>query len=150
MEITAVGNMTWKAFIGTGTQAQEGSGMLRLPPDYAEGTDIYPVLFWSPNNTNAGNFRCVFDYNVSNYNGTYPADVQEIVLQAGGGVARTGKAMEFSAISGAGITEGARIHFRIYRNPANADDTMGCNANILSMAFFYLKDTTGSRSKLTK
>jgi hypothetical protein len=56
----------------------------------------------------------------------------------------------FPDISGTGLTISSMLVCRLYRDPADAEDTYSFDAGLLQMDFHYQTDSIGSKSPFTK
>lgn len=117
---------------------------LELQHDYVDGSDLELHLHWSPTTTNTGNIRWGVEYTFANMNATFPATVDVVALQAGSGIVNQHQYLTVATISGAGLTKGAVMAFRIYRGGAHATDTFTGNAFLHRIALHYAVDKLGS------
>lgn len=150
MDIVTVGSNKFKAFIGTGIIAQQADSSLELLHDWKEGSDISPHVHWMPSDATAGNVKFSLGYRWWNRGDTMPAETVMTSTQAGGGVQHRSLASAFGPIVGTGKTIGSRFVFRIFRDPADVDDTYAGHAIALDFGLHYQKDTAGSRQILDK
>ena len=150
MDVITVGGNKFKAFIGTGATTQQADGSLEILHDYKEGTDIVPHLHWMPEDANAGNIEFFLGYRWWNHTDVMPAETVVSVIVPAGGVAHRAHRTDFAILSGAGMTIGSRFVFRLFRNPADADDTYAHYAIALDFGIHYEKDTVGSRQIIAK
>lgn len=143
------GSIKGLGFTGAGTQVNEVSGSFEMNHDWAEGSDISFHIHWMPSDANAGNVKWQLEYTIKNPNGTFSAPIIIAVVQAGG-IAWRHQLISFSNISMTGLTIGSVIMFRLFRDPADAQDTYGSHAILMQVGLHYLCDTEGSRQMITK
>lgn len=145
------------AFIGTvyanrfdngATMSSHGS--FELQHDYKEGTDLAFHIHWSPTTTNVGDVVWGIEYTIVNRNGVFPATTTVTAALAAGGVANAHNSQNIAVLSGAGITIGAVMRFRIFRSGAAATDTFTGEAFLHRIGIHYECDTLGSRGVTAK
>ena len=131
------------AFEGS-SKINEAHGNFELQHDYKEGTNLSPHIHWYPTNTNVGNVKWNIDYYISR--GTKAALSGTIsVVASTQSVAWEEIRSDFPNIVGSSLNIGNQIHFRIYRDPTDAEDTYGSDAAIATLGVHYEIDTIGSR-----
>lgn len=145
----AAGGIQGRGFDGNITLEQL-YGSFEVQHDYAEGTDVIFHVHWMPTTNNAGNVKWFLEYSWVNADGVFSNPTTISVIQAAGGTAWTHKLASWDAVVGTGKLIGSVMAFRLYRNPADADDTYPNDAALLDIGCHYLTDTLGSRGILTK
>jgi hypothetical protein len=133
-----------------GSTTEEVMGVIELPHDYKEGTDLRPHIHWSPSNTAGGNVKWQLTYTRASKDGTFPATSTISVTAAVGTTALVHLANEFTVITGTGFKIGDIIAFRLFRDPTDVADTYGSDAFLLSLGIHYKVDSTGSVNVFTK
>lgn len=123
---------------------QSAHGTLEIQHDYKNGSNLEVHIHWSPSTTNTGNCRWGFEYTVANMNATFPATTTTYAVQAGSGTVNQHQYLTVVTITGTGLTAGANIAFRIFRDGTNAADTFTGNAFLHKIAFHYEADKLGS------
>lgn len=144
------GGIKGYAFNGNTATVDELHGGGELIHSYKEGATLHAHVHWVPTTADAGDVKWGFEYSVQNVNGTFAAPEIVYAIQAAGGTAWVHKKADFTDIVGTGLEIGAQIYFRLFRNPADVDDTYGANAGLLSVGVHVLHDSVGSRSLTTK
>ncbi len=124
--------------------AYSAHGTIEMQHDYKDGSNLEFHVHWSPTTTNTGNIRWGLEYTVANVNSTFGATTTVYAVQAGAGVVNRHQILNIVTISGTGLTAGAVIMFRIFRDGANAADTFTGNAFLLRCAVHYECDKIGS------
>lgn len=147
--VTLIGNIQGIAFDGNATTEQL-YGEIEILHDYKEGTDLRPHIHWSPTTANAGNIKWQLEYTAARKGEVFPATSTISVVVAANGVARTHNAHEFPVIPGADFIIGTHVAFRLFRNPADAEDTYPDDALLHSFGVHYEIDTPGSRMVMQK
>jgi len=145
-----VDSNTFRAFTGTGVQAQFAEGSTEILHPYKEGSSIEPHVHWMPEDANTGDVKFTLGYRWWNKNGVMPAETLISVVQAAPGVAFQSLKASFPIIDGTGKEHGSRFVYRVIRDPADAADTYEHHAVGLDFGIHYEKDTTGSRTVSTK
>ena len=138
------------AFIGTGVIADELHGGFELPHEYKEGSDLEMHLHWCPQTNDVGTVIWQLEYAWVNDGISISGSNIISTSAACTGTAWEVKTADFSFISGAGKTIGGRFLYRLFRDPAHADDTYGFNAVLLEVGAHILVDAFGSRNEYTK
>jgi hypothetical protein len=148
---------TWAAWNGTlyapefiNAATTDLHGSFELLHEYKEGTDIEIHIHWSPSTTNNGNCKWGLDYTVQNIDGTFASPTTITITPAASGVVRKHSLTTFGAISGAGLTIGAIIDYRIYRLGNDGADTFTGSAFLHNVGCHHECDTIGSRQQTIK
>jgi hypothetical protein len=138
-------------FDGVNTLEQV-SATLELNHNWAEGTIIKPHVHWYPSTAGAGSVEWFMEYVIVEDGAVVPASTTIAILQAAGGVAWYPKFAAFPDIVTTGVTIGAQMHIRLYRNPTagNPDDTYGADAALATFGLHVLVNTLGSRQVAIK
>lgn len=138
-------NLKVKVF--SGTLLNEVFFEIQIPENYANGTDIIPVVAWMPM-TSPATSEAVFwwiDYEWVNKSGTFTGTSTRVVY--GFNTLTTGFAhlkTEFGAITGTGKTKGSILSCRLFRDPTYLTDTYTDGAGLLSVGFKLQVDSLGS------
>lgn len=143
------GNLVIHAFDGTST-AEQLYGCIELLHDYKEGTDLRPHIHYVPTTSGAGNVKWNLEYSLASNNVTFPSTTTIAVVDTVSGIAWRHKAVEFPVISGAGLTIGTQIMFRLFRNPSDVQDTYTGDAGLLTFGLHVQIDSDGSRQIFSK
>jgi len=145
----AFNNGIWGFRFDAGS-SDELHGAVELQHDYKEGTDLYFHVHWSPTTTNTGNIVWGCEYSVAKIGNTFPASTsQSGTPTAAPGVINRHAIYSIVTISGAGLTIGSIVTFRVFRQNGGTDTFTG-NAFLHSVGIHYQSDTLGSRSISTK
>jgi hypothetical protein len=122
-------------FPGTGVQIKEFRINFHIPHDYMPGTAVYIHVHWFPSTADTGNVAWNISYTIAKgfnqaaFNFASPTTVE--VIQAAPGVQYQHMIAEMSdaqAIPGSLIETDSIIACRIWRDPADADDTYAADA----------------------
>ena len=143
------GNLKILSFDGGATMEQL-YGSFEMLHTWKEGTTISPHVHWSPTTADAGDVKWQLEYSISNQAGTFPAVTPISGTGAAGGTAWTHNFTAFTDITMSGITIGAIVNFRLFRDPGDGADTYAANAGLSSFGVHFQKDTAGSASRTTK
>jgi hypothetical protein len=145
---TSIPLPTWA---GTGVAVTSASGGSEIKHSYAEGTDLVPHVHWTPTDTSVGNVKWNLEYWIRRGSLTITTGT------ATGTAAATGAAWgwdeirtDLTTISGADITIGCQIGFRLWRDPADVADTYEAPAGVFTVGFHAIHDTLGSRTITAK
>lgn len=124
----------------------------QLPHGWWQGTDIKPHIHWAPSSTNTGNIKWFLEYAWANYLGVFTSTPATIsVIQAASGTIDKHDIAAFDAIDGTGKELSSVLVCRLYRNPADADDTFTGDAAYLSAdAHIQFDRPAGSRQEYIK
>lgn len=90
------------------------------------------------------------EYSIANVDGTFGAPTTIAVTDATDATAWKHLFASFPVISGSGLTIGAIVMFRLFRDPTDAADTYGSDACLISFGIHYQQDTAGSYEIVTK
>lgn len=128
----------------------EMHGALEIMHDYKEGTDLFVHVHWEPTTTNTGNIVWGFEYSVANPGTTFPATTTATMTPAAApGIIGRHVLSNVVQIVGTGLTIGAILQFRVFRQNGGTDTFTG-NAFLHSIGIHYESDTIGSRQITTK
>ena len=139
-----------------GSTMEQLYGVIELPHDYKEGSDIQPHVHWCPSDTGAGNVVWRLEYTWCNAipATVFPGANTITGTSAAATVAKTNTPVDIGTglISGAGMKISSHFAFRLYRDPNNVDglDTYGSDALLISFGLHYQVDALGSRLITTK
>lgn len=129
----------------------EVHGSVEFQHDYVEGSDFEVHVHWSPTTTDVGNCRFGFEYSIANRNtGTFGASTTIFINPTATGIINNHIYSSFGLISGVGLTIGAHIVFRFFREGDNVLDTFTGNAFVHTIGIHYKCDTVGSRQPTIK
>jgi hypothetical protein len=134
------------------TTSDEVHGSTEILHDYAEGTDIYPHIHWSPSTSAAGNVQWELLYAwVPNNTSITGAMASASVVTAASGIPYAPQYTSFGAINGTGKVMGSRFVFRLRRYiGAGTADTYAATVAGFDFGIHYQKDTFGSTSQSLK
>lgn len=138
------------SFHGTGTAIQEVHFSAQMPHSWKEGSVVYPHIHWTPVSAAAGNVKWGLEYTVANVNETLPATTTLTVVTPTAGVAWRHQVSGFGAIDMTGKKLSAMFHCRLFRDPADAQDTYTDYASFLEFDFHFLQDAIGSSQQFVK
>lgn len=146
------GNLRAYEFLGTGPTTKDIQMQWQLSHSWLEGSDIEPHLhLYVPNNATGGviKFYCEYTWvNVDGVEGAATTISGMLTIAAGAG--NLHKILQFSTVSGTGITLSSVFSARIYRNPADASDTFGASVWLKSADLHRQIDSLGSRQEYIK
>lgn len=141
--------ITTVAFDGGGT-TEMVSVCKELNHDYQEGTPISFHLHWYPTTTGAGNVKWNIEYWITAFsNPTVISGTISSVIAAGGVAWRQQLAIFPDLDLGALAKVNTQIHFRLFRNPSDAQDTYNADAAVATVGYHYLTNSRGS-AKITE
>jgi hypothetical protein len=149
INFTPIASMQIHGFDG-GTTSEQVFAQVEIPHDWAEGTEIRPHIHWTPTNASAGNVKWFMDYTIADVDGVFSGSQTLSVVDAADGVAWKNQVAALGTINMTGYNISAHIIMRIYRNPADAQDTYGSDAGLLTIGIHYQKDTFGSKLEFIK
>lgn len=144
IQLFGSGGIYGRAFDGVAVSEQLFGGF-EILHDYKEGTDFTPHIHWMPTTNDAGNVKWFLEYSIKGVGGVFSAPSTLTAVSSAGGIAWTHRMVSFSAISGTGILIHSHFMFRLYRVPADEEDTYTNDAALLSFGVHYQIDTLGSR-----
>lgn len=137
-------------FNGTGV-ANDIYFEIQMSHEYKEGTNILPHVHWTPTDTNTGNVVWYLEYSWANIGATFGASTTiTSTPEAAGGTAWVHKVANFAAITGTGKTISSMLVCRLYRDPADVNDTYAHPAAFLEFDLHFEIDTVGSRQTTVK
>lgn len=119
-------------------------GTIELQHDYVDGTDLELHLHWSPTTTNTGDCKWGVEYTFANMDATFPTTTTVTAVQAGSGTVNKHQYLTIATLSGIGLTKGAVMAFRLYRDGTHASDTFTGNAFLHRVALHYAVNKLGS------
>ena len=125
-------------------------GYIRLPNDYAAGTDIYPFLNWTTVGTEANNVKWGIEYTVitGNNTGVFPAPATLSVLTAAGGATNKLMYSEFSAITGTTFLPNTCLVCRIFRDGTHGTDNNTEAALLISAGISYKSSRFATKNRI--
>jgi len=136
------------------TQADEVQINVQLPHAYAEGTDLHPHVYFSPEIAGSGNNQASFilEYYPAAYTAIFPATTASILMTASWNGDKQWHhliAREQGAISGSDLGISALLKCRLYRDNTGACNLQGKVA-FLYFDIHYIVDSMGSREEYSK
>jgi len=152
------GGQIWYFRGGDRVKKEAMSFTVQLPHNYKEGTNIYPHIHWTPNNSGAGNIEWNLDYTWVNYDPTttefLPATNTKTVLANGPFTQRahliTALTSGNAGLDGAGKKISSILICRLWRDERVTNDTYNDDSGLLFIDFHYQLDTFGSRETFSK
>lgn len=142
---TFIGNLSGLAFIGTGVNIKDVECSIHIKHDYKFGTAVYPHVHWSHIIASpTGNVKWGIEYSVSkgHSKGTFPPTTTVYVTQAAG-AQYTHQIVEVSdadVIPATNLEPDSVIKLRIFRDPADAEDTFENDAYLMFVDIHYQSD----------
>lgn len=136
-------------FDGVNTLEQV-SVTMELDHMWVEGTAIYPHVHWLASTAGAGNVKWQLEYTLIGVGEVVPASTTITVVQAAPGVAWQHRFAGLAAIPTTGLTIGAQVAARLFRDPTDGDDSFGADAALLTFGFHVLVNSLGSRAIAAK
>jgi hypothetical protein len=139
------------SFTGTGSQVNELFGVVELLHSYKEGTDLHPHIHWTPLTATSGNVKWQLEWSTAANNALFPAGQ----ISSGVSSVTPGQYNHIFTnleplISGTGLKIGSQLMLRIFRDPADSDDTFTGGAGLLSFGIHFQMDTFGSNLEYSK
>jgi hypothetical protein len=121
--------------------------------DYMPGTALYPHIHWSTPSTNIGVVRWGVEYSVAkgHQQAAFPTTTTIYIEQTTTGTAYMhyiAEASEANAIPGLNIEPDTVIIARVFRDGANANDTLEANVFGLCVDMHYLADRYATPNKV--
>jgi len=144
------GNIQGVGFAGTGTTVEQLFGATELLHDWKEGSNIELHLHWMPTTSDTGNVKWQVEYSWANALGTFGAPTSISKVVPAEGTAWKHYLDDFTDIVGTGMKIGSYFVFRLFRDPADAQDTYEADAALLAIGIHYETDTLGSRTEHVK
>ena len=140
---TPVTNMKLYGFKDANTMT-EIFCIFEIPHDYKPGTDMRPHIHWTPHDDTGGNVKWQFSYSIADNGLPFTAMKTISAIDSA-----DGKNLYYSkefdpVISGEGITGGAVIVARLFRDPTDPDDTYAGIAKLLTIGIHYQSALLGS------
>lgn len=146
--VTVSGNN--KAYGFDGASTLEGLNcFIELPHRYKEGSDIELHIHYLRKTAGSGDVKWFADYSICPLMGALVASQTVSVVKTVGVVDYCDVAT-IAIIPGAGRKISDVIALRIYRNPADAQDTYAADVIMTSFGIHYELDTMGSRQMYVK
>lgn len=142
-------NILTYAFDGGGS-IEEAHGSFELQHDYKEGTDLWPHLHYYTTSIATGNVKWFLDYWISIPDTTIVSGTTSVVTPTNG-IAWHQFLVDFDdLIDGTNLLIASQIHFRIYRDSGDVEDTYVDQVAVGTVGIHYKVDTVGSRQITTK
>ena len=142
-------NIKVGAFNGSGTTVNEIFGSIHLPHTYIAGTDIYFHVHWSHIIASpTGSVRWNLDYSFARGFGyeAFPA-ANTITLTQAAGTQYNHHIIESSAIAGTNLEPDTLILCRIWRDPADVNDTFTNDAFFIRADAHIQVDNRSTKEK---
>lgn len=148
------GNLRAYEFVGSGALTKELNIGFQIPHSYKEGTDIFPhIHLFVPNDLTGGTIKFYCEYTWTNINQIGVINTTTvngyIIRSINNGINNNIK-LNFGSISGLNKTISSIFMCRIYRNPADIEDTFESSVWLKSADIHIERDTIGSRQPLIK
>lgn len=166
LKVPAAKAPTWTAYNGTqllGFSYQAVAGneeevyfVIQIPHAYKEGSDIYPHIYWTPNEDTVDDPEVVrwgLEYEWQNIDGTFAGTTTIYAEESMTDRINDHIMTEFAAIAGAGKTISSMITCRLFRNSSHVNDTYDNGtalALLLEIDFHVELNTMGSRQVIVK
>jgi hypothetical protein len=137
------GNILLPAF-SAGTM-QEMAFSFTLNNDINVGSNMYPHIEWSPDDTDTGDVRWGMEYTIAEQGSVFAESVTVYLLQAANGAIKESISAEFAAL--VAPLPDTIIQGRIFRDAANIEDTYTGNAVLHAVNLHYLASALGTPSR---
>lgn len=133
-------------FNGAGTTPKEDVFFtVQLPHGYDRHSSLFPHVHWAPSTTDLGNVIWQLEYTWANVNGIFPDFVTiRTTPSPASGVAWKNTIGHFPEISGFGMIESSQLYCRLFRDPADSEDTYDHDAAFLEFDFHFQSNKTGT------
>lgn len=128
---------------------QETHFSLRLPNTYAEGSNLHPVILWTPTDAGVGQVVWGLEYALGVPGAAVTSSTAILTTGVAGGALVYSRAA-FPVISGSGLPIGTILFGRIYRDASATADTYASNANFLGVDIDVETDARGARAQSDK
>ncbi len=150
---TFQGNIQALAFIGTGGNLKETWGTIHILHDYIDATVLFPHIHWSHIIVSpTGNVFWQIEFSVAKTGaGIFPA-ATTVTLTDTPATQFEHRLIETStgnAIPITNVEPDTVIMFRVFRDPANENDTFENDAFLLYLDLHFQSDNTLSNEKVT-
>ena len=138
---------------------EQGSGVMEIPHDYKEGTDIVFHIHWGGNDAPTGTDYVVWKvvYSISRDGNTFPDSISVSSLEIAYDTQYEWLRTDIGTITGStggvdggNIKIGDQFHFTITRSAPSVGDAYAGETLVGSIGFHYQSDTIGSRQISTK
>lgn len=142
-------NIITYAFDG-GASLEELHWGNEIQHDYKEGTDLWPHMHFYPTTDAVGDIKFTLEYYIKS-KGVTPVQGTTSLVTSSGGVAWEEIRINFDdVIDGTNLTIADQAHFRIFRDPTDAQDGYTNDVAIATVGYHYEVDTVGSRGIVSK
>jgi hypothetical protein len=138
---------------------EEGSGVIEIPHDYKEGTNIVFHIHWGANDAPAGgtdNVKWQLIYSIARGSNTFPDAISPAAVEVAYTTQYQYMFTDLATITGStggvdggNIKIGDQFHFTVKRVAASSDE-FGGEALMGTLGLHYQTDTLGSRAIGTK
>lgn len=126
---------------------EETFGVVVLPDDYVDGSDIYVYTTWSPADATAGNVVWGIEYNYATPESGDTLNAATTIMKVtdvAPGTADEVITASVLTVNGTGIVEGDLVNIRFFRDATNTTDTYNADAQVSFVDVTYLSDAMGS------
>jgi hypothetical protein len=139
---TFIGNTTAYMFVPTATS--ETFVNWDVPFNWADGTNVYAAIHWSPgNSTSSGNVRWGLEFTTAAVNGVFGSTQTIYVTSSSNQTAYQHIQAVSAPYSGSSVDPNQRFLIRLFRDGANVADTFPDDAFLLGIDFYYQVDKFG-------
>ena len=117
-----------------------------VPFNWAEGTDLYAAIHWSPgSSTSTGNVRWGLEFTTAAVNGTF-GDTTTIYVVGSAATSSAWKHIQSvsATYDGDTVDPNQRFLIRLFRDGADAADTFPDSVFLLGIDFYYQTDKFGT------
>jgi hypothetical protein len=125
-------------------------GVIEVPHDYEEHSDIFPHIHWMPTTNDSGTVVWFLEYTTCDVGEVYAGSITVNATSVSSGVAWTSMFANFTVYQTNAIEIGEQIIFALWRDPGVVEDTYPADAVVLTTGIHYKSDTLGSREIETK
>lgn len=124
--------------------------LVSIPPDYREGSTIYPVVKWLQTSSGQATFKLSYDWinkgTASDKTGTLSMATNLHTYSSGSILQETWNSSGITATSPSNRTIRSLLRLMLYRE----DNVYTGDATVYELSIIYQKDTVGSRTNTTK
>lgn len=129
------------------SQVTQSFANFDVPFEWAEGTDIYAGIHWSPGvNTSTGTVRFGLEFVGAALNGVFgPSNTWYIESSADGTAYKHYRGLS-QAMTGSMVSPNQRFLIRLFRDGAHVNDTFAGDIFIVGIDFYYQVNKFGAAS----
>jgi len=130
--------------------------MVQMPHSWVEGTDIYPHVHWTSDDTDVGSkkVRWGLEYTWTNVGEEFPLTSiiygEDPIAPCNPVTEDLHAITELGTLSGTGKTLSSILVCRVFRDAGHSNDNFGKDATLLMLDFHFQEDAFGSRGVYTK